>query len=201
MWFIWALGWISLVIQFAFASLAVASGLYYLAELVEEFTSAASKIIRVIILVVFGVFVGFLLFEDFPLSMTLCGMGAQIAHLYVMQTFPYFAVTSPAFISTIVFVIINHYLAFSHFSSRYYPFVEVMAYFTVCMWMVPFAFFVSLSANDLVLPTQAERTRLLGDDNDVVSNYFKRKGKKYGLLQFFNSAKDLVLPQRTKKTF
>ncbi len=76
-----------------------------------------------------------------------------------------------------------------------------MAYFTVCMWIVPFAFFVSLSANDLVLPTQAERTSLLGNDNDVVSNYFKKRGKKYGLLQFFNSAKEAVLPQRTKKAF
>jgi len=76
-----------------------------------------------------------------------------------------------------------------------------MAYFSICLWVVPFAFFVSLSANDYVLPTQAERGNLLGDDNDVVTNYFKRKGKKYGLLHFFNSAKDMVLPQRTKKSF
>lgn len=78
-----------------------------------------------------------------------------------------------------------------------------MAYFTLCMWMVPFSFFVSLSANDLILPTQAEKSTLLGQDadNDVVSNYFKKRGKKYGLLQFFNSAKDAVFPQRIKKTF
>ena len=28
-----------------------------------------------------------------------------------------------------------------------------MAYFTICLWLVPFAFFVSLSANENVLPT------------------------------------------------
>jgi hypothetical protein len=41
----------------------------------------------------------------------------------------------------------------------------------------------------------------ISDDNDVVSNYFSRKGKKYGLLSLFNYAKDSVLPQRSKKSF
>ena len=52
-----------------------------------------------------------------------------------------------------------------------------MAYFTVCMWLVPFAFFVSLSANENVLPPINERRPLLSDENDVVSNYFSRKQK------------------------
>ena len=30
---------------------------------------------------------------------------------------------------------------------------QVLAYFTICLWVVPFAFFVSLSANENVLPT------------------------------------------------
>lgn len=41
----------------------------------------------------------------------------------------------------------------------------------------------------------------ISDDNDVVSNYFSRKGKKYGLLSLFNYAKDSILPQRNKKSF
>ena len=52
-----------------------------------------------------------------------------------------------------------------------------MAYFTICMWLVPFAFFVSLSANENVLPTINERRPLLSDENDVVSNYFSKKQK------------------------
>ena len=36
-----------------------------------------------------------------------------------------------------------------------------MAYFTLCLWLVPFAFFVSLSANENVLPTTSERRPLL----------------------------------------
>ena len=33
--------------------------------------------------------------------------------------------------------------------------MQVLAFFFCALWMVPFAFFISLSANDLVLPTMA----------------------------------------------
>ena len=73
-----------------------------------------------------------------------------------------------------------------------------MAYFTICMWLVPFAFFVSLSANENVLPTINERRPLMSEDNDVVSNYFSKKQKGYGLLSVFNSVKDTVTPSKTQ---
>lgn len=75
-----------------------------------------------------------------------------------------------------------------------------MAYFTLCLWLVPFSLFISLTANDNILPTMAdERTHLL-NDNDIVTNYFSSK-KKLGLLSFFNYAKESLLPQRNKKAF
>ena len=87
---------------------------------------------------------------------------------------------------------------FSYFGSNYYPFSEVMAYFTICQWLVPFAFFVSLSANENVLPTMAERSPLMSPgDDDVVSNYFNKKQKGVGLLSMFNSLKDTVTPSKT----
>lgn len=75
-----------------------------------------------------------------------------------------------------------------------------MSYLTLCLWLVPFTLFVSLSANDNVLPTVNETTRLLSN-NDVVSNYFSNKGKKPGLISLFNYAKESILPQRNKKSF
>lgn len=66
-------------------------------------------------------------------------------------------------------VIANHYLWFRHFSapppaSAYsaYPyardvnipsFTEIASYFGLCVWLVPFALFVSLSAGENVLPS------------------------------------------------
>lgn len=65
-----------------------------------------------------------------------------------------------------VLVLVNHYLWFRHFSaiprvpprSRYDPsnfptFTEIASFFGLCVWLVPFALFVSLSASDNVLPT------------------------------------------------
>jgi hypothetical protein len=67
-----------------------------------------------------------------------------------------------------VLVLINHYVWFRHFSnlqtrayqrSSYYErpdvptFTMIASYFGLCVWLVPFALFVSLSAGDNVLPT------------------------------------------------
>ncbi len=49
----------------------------------------------------------------------------------------------------------NHYEAFSFFGNHYYSLSEIMAYFTLFLWLVPFALLVSLSANDNVLPSYA----------------------------------------------
>ena len=44
MWFLYLLSWVSTVIQICFVTLAIAAGLYYLAELVEEYTSMTVKV-------------------------------------------------------------------------------------------------------------------------------------------------------------
>jgi hypothetical protein len=68
---------------------------------------------------------------------------------------------------SLVLVLLNHYMWFNHFSfaslartpqSRYDPtilptFTEIASYFGLCVWLVPFSLFVSLSASDNVLPT------------------------------------------------
>lgn len=66
--------------------------------------------------------------------------------------------------------------------------------------MVPFALFVSLSANDNVLPTTVSDNHSGMNQHDVVSNYFSR-GKKQGLLSLFNYVKESIMPGRNKKSF
>ena len=74
----------------------------------------------------------------------------------------------------------NHYLWFRHFSEAqtrsysntrsYYDkpegpsFTQIASYFGICVWLVPFALFVSLSASDNVLPTMgSENPRVDAD--------------------------------------
>lgn len=201
MWFLWMLSWISTALQIGFVTLAIAAGLYYLAELVEEYTVITAKIIKTLTSVTFVIYVCLFLFESFPTGLVVCGIVSQVLHFILLHSFPFFTVASPQFLAAVVMVVVNHYLAFRFFGEFYYPFSEVMAYFTLCLWMVPFAFFVSLSANENVLPTVSETRHLLPDDNDVVSNYFMRREKKRGLLAAFQGIKDSFLPTRGKKSF
>jgi len=197
MWFLYALSWLACVLQICFVTLAIAAGLYYLAELVEEYTVLTAKIIKWMIVLTFFTYIGLFFFENLTSTMIVCGIIAQVSHLMLLSNFPYFSVGSPSFLAAMVMVLVNHYLAFSFFGQNFYPFSEVMAYFTVCQWLVPFAFFVSLSANENVLPTLSERSPLLSPgDDDIVSNYFNKNKKGVGLLQVFNNIKESVTPAK-----
>jgi len=198
MWFLSLLTWVSMALQVCFLTLATASCLYYMAELVEEHSVIAGRFVRGTIVAVLVVHLGMVLFESLPLHVSVCGALGLLAFLLVMRSFPYFELLSPSFVLTIVMLVVNHYLAFQHFTSVFYPFQEVLAYFVVCLWLVPLQLLVSLSANENVLPTTGERHR---HDEDVLSNYFSRKGKRYGLLNLFQCAKESLLPERTKKAY
>jgi hypothetical protein len=75
-------------------------------------------------------YIGFLLFEDFPASVIICGIISQVAHLFILKTFPFVAIASPAFIVALIMLIVNHYLAFQYFAAVYYSFSEVCSSFT-----------------------------------------------------------------------
>jgi len=201
MWFLYCLSWVSTVLQVCFVTLAIAAGLYYLAELVEEYSVMTAKVIRWMVVFVIFTYFGLFLFENLPVTLVVGGLVAQVFHLALLSTFPFFTATSPSFLGAVCLVLINHYLAFSHFGENYHPFPEVMAYFTLCQWLVPFAFFVSLSANENVLPTMSslERSPLLQSDNkDVVSSYFSGKQQGVGLLQVFARVKEAVTPSKNQ---
>eukprot|EP00096_Caligus_rogercresseyi_P013965 TRINITY_DN6527_c0_g1_i1.p1 TRINITY_DN6527_c0_g1~~TRINITY_DN6527_c0_g1_i1.p1 ORF type:complete len:202 (-),score=27.18 TRINITY_DN6527_c0_g1_i1:180-785(-) len=201
MWFLYYLSWFSTLLHVFLAVMTIAAGLYYLADFVEEYTMMTSKIIKWSVTGTLGLYVGLFLFEGFPTTLVLCGILSQLNHFLLLSSFPFFAILSPSFIVAIVFVFVNHYLAFQFFGEVHYAFSEVMAYFTLCVWFVPFIYFVSLSANENVLPTLSERRPLLSEENDVVSNYFLRKEKKYGLRAGFAAIKESLLPTRSKKCY
>lgn len=151
----------------------------------EEYTVTAKKCITIIVLFVTTVYVLFMCLDNLPWSMVICGLVAQALHAIILTDFPYVKLMSVQFIGAVIMLFINHYLAFSFFTQYYFNFTEVrryllkrnliwvlnnfaqilihlqvLGYFTVCLWIVPFALFVSLNANDNVLPTVNERTLL-----------------------------------------
>ncbi|XP_077289110.1 protein TEX261 isoform X1 [Arctopsyche grandis] len=200
MWFLYIMSLAATLLQIAFVTVSIAAGLYYMAELVEEYTVVAKKCITWMVIISSSLYCGLAFVEDLPWFMITFGLLAQSCHAFILRGFPYVIPLSPAFIVAVMLLIVNHYLAFQYFGNTYFPFSEVLSYFTLCLWMVPFALFVSLSANDNVLPMTNESKPLLGD-NDVLVNYFSRKDKKYGLLSLFSYIKDFVFPNHGKKAF
>ncbi|OMP84184.1 Protein SVP26 [Diplodia seriata] len=109
------------------------------------------------------------LVDSFPLSLSILSMASHLVYAQNLRRFPIVKLTDPLFILSCILVLINHYLWFRHFStppprSNYYPyntsrdysiptFTEIASYFGLCVWLVPFALFVSLSAGENVLPS------------------------------------------------
>jgi len=151
---------------FGFLTLAIASGLYYLSELVEEHTVFAKRLLTRLIYLVIGIQVLLCLVDGFPFFLSLLSVVSHVVYLGNMRRFPIVKLSDPLFISSCVLVLLNHYFWFHHFSSTaiytpksiydqpYLPtFTEIASYFGLCVWLVPFSLFVSLSASDNVLPT------------------------------------------------
>ena len=171
------LGYIGLALGFSFLTLSIASGLYYLSELVEEHSVLSAKVLRRLI---YGIIVIQLLLaavDSFPWHLTALGIASHIAYLSNLRHFPIVKLSDPLFILSCVLVLANHWVWFRHFSSptafagqsrsgrgndRYSytgynynqpSFTEIASYFGICVWLVPFALFVSLSAGENVLPS------------------------------------------------
>lgn len=158
------------ILGFVFLTLSIASGLYYISELVEEHTQATKRFLKKTIYAIVALHVLLIPLDGFPVKKTLFSIASYAIYLQNLKTFPFVSLTDPIFLLSVLCVLINHYLWFQHFNAtpvvppqfRYDPhyvaprratFAEVASFFGICVWFVPFALFVSLSAGDYVLPT------------------------------------------------
>uniref|UniRef100_A0A0L0P091 Protein SVP26 n=1 Tax=Candidozyma auris TaxID=498019 RepID=A0A0L0P091_CANAR len=161
------------IVGFLFLVLSIASGLYYISELVEEHTEPTKRLLRRLIYGVTITLALLMIFDGFPKKLTFFSIFTYWVYLQNLEKFPYVQLTSPIFLASCVLVVANHFLWYDHFHNPYIPsieerllpsytppripsFVEVCSFFGLCVWFVPFALFVSLSANDNLLPHHME---------------------------------------------
>lgn len=162
---------------FVFLTLSIASGLYYLSELVEEHSVLSAKVLRRLIYAVITTQVLLWLVDGFPFYLTLLGVASHAVYMTNLRHFPIVKLTDVWFLLSCGLVVLNHWLWFRYFSEapsqtysrgvagnlardRYSTnyiqqptFTEIASYFGLCVWLVPFALFVSLSAGENVLPS------------------------------------------------
>lgn len=121
---IYLLSYISLIVHVCFVTVSFAAGLYYISEIVEEYTEKAKKIIRIMSFVTILLYL-LLMTENFSWLIIICGLLAQGAHLVILSDFPNIKILSLEFWSAVLLLFLNHYLAYSHFQDVYYSLSEV----------------------------------------------------------------------------
>lgn len=202
------LGILSFAIYFLYgaaAFLCMAIGLFYLSELVEEYTVATGKIIRISIFMV--IFAHFTLpfMDGFSWLLVIAGVGAHMAYFQLLSTFPAFNFSSGKFLISFALLVLHHVIAFASEVLYGLEFPVVLTYFTFFVWFVPFLFLISLSANDYVLPQTGEYTMfpesrpLLATNDDLVSSFLK--GKRRSLFYLLSYLKDQLPVVRPKKLY
>ncbi|EME32084.1 uncharacterized protein Gasu_08280 [Galdieria sulphuraria] len=152
--------WLSGYVLIGFLSLSVACGLYYLAELTEEYTTTAKKVLRFFIqfnLVIHGLL---WVWERFPFLYVALGVVAHLCYFELLRGFPFIELRSPIFLSCVVTFILNNvgwmrfFLNHPQLLEAYElsPVLPLFSFFAVEVWLVPLGFVTSLSVNDSVLP-------------------------------------------------
>ncbi|KAF4547319.1 Transmembrane adaptor Erv26-like protein [Elsinoe fawcettii] len=194
MWILPVVGYLGLLLGFAFLTLAIASGLYYLSELVEEHSVLSKKLLTRLMYVVIGIQI-LLLIDKLPVWPSLLSIGSHVVYLQNLRRFPIVKLTDPIFLTSCVLVLTNHFFWFRHFSSppksnyNYYDsftqpdlptFTEIAAFFGIQVWLVPFSLFVSLSAGEYVLPSMGSEYAT-GAGSSFVSAGQEPSSSGYGL--------------------
>ncbi|KAK3816999.1 MAG: transmembrane adaptor Erv26-domain-containing protein [Linnemannia gamsii] len=147
------ISYIGTAIAFVFATLSLACGLYYLAELVEEYTVQTKRIIKGLTLGVVGLHLMLLVVDGLPFTKIMFSLACHAVYSTNLSNFPYINLVSIPFLSSIVLVLVDHFMWFQYFSNKYYSFMSIASFFGICVWLVPFTYFISLSANDNALPS------------------------------------------------
>ena len=181
MWILPLIGALGVILGFCFLTLSIASGLYYLSELVEEHSVLAGRVLGYLIYAVTAVQGLLWLVDGFPLTLTVLGVISHAVYATNLRRFPIVKLTDPLFVLSCLLVLVNHWVWFQYFSKpepfgspagrgrggswgsstwdgyQSYvsqpSFTEIASYFGLCVWLVPFALFVSLSAGENVLPS------------------------------------------------
>ena len=139
-----------------FVVLGIASALYYISELAEEYSAVARRAIKTAIPTIGAMF--FLMMVVDGLSWWRCllsigGLGVYSTHL---STFPWVWVSSPKTYASFAAFIVDNLVWLSYFTradvQKEHMYWSVVSFFFVFVWLVPLTLFVTVAAADEQLP-------------------------------------------------
>jgi hypothetical protein len=107
MWILPLVGYLGSAVGFSFLTLAIASGLYYLSELVEEHTVIAKRLLGRLIYVIIAIQLVLCIVDGFPFGLTLLNIVSHVVYLGNMRQFPYVKLTDPLFLVSCGMLTVN----------------------------------------------------------------------------------------------
>lgn len=122
---LYLLSYVSILFHICFVTISFAAGLYYISEIVEEYTERAKKVIKFLTFATIVLYLLLLVGENFTWTLIVCGLLAQLVHLAILRNFPNIKILSLEFSGAVFLLLFNHYLAYKHFQEVYYSLSEV----------------------------------------------------------------------------
>lgn len=137
-----------------FVSLSLASGLYFVAEFIEEKPRAALRIIKYTIKATVVLHIVVLGYRP-PLLHVALSVAAQMVYWKSLSTFPYFKAESLVLGAVVTLVNAGSWLSYfrsSALEGHYHHLLLIFGFMIAMVLLVPFWIILSLAANDMVLP-------------------------------------------------
>jgi hypothetical protein len=179
----------SFLVLLLFSFLCLLAGLYYLAEFVEENTRVTKRVMNLLMWAVLALHIGLALFDSLPFLHLLFSLACHFVYSSLLAAYPFINVSSPNFLLSAALAFANHFLWFYYFAYNYHDTADVIGFFVTCVWLVPFSFFISLSANDNVLPFVGSPPPSEGEGGGK-----KRSNIILAFMRFLGRTKESVLP-------
>lgn len=181
-------------------AVCLATGLYYIAELVEEHTRITKRLISLVIKVVIGIHVVLFIVDGLPILAVGTGIASHALYHQLLRTFPYITINSHEFLGSLGMLVASHVVWIRFFFSRAHVSLEwALGFLLIMLWLVPFAFFISLAANESVLPGagvgslgSAHTSR---SDDALIGGSKRSRSTLLGIFNFLRQKRDDILPQ------
>lgn len=103
----------------------------------EEHTVTTRRVIKYATVAVVVIQLLLWIVDGYPMWHIWFSVACHGFYSLLLKEFPFIELTSPVFIASCVFVLVDHFWWFYHFTSEYYRFTEVVTFFSICVWLVP----------------------------------------------------------------
>ena len=155
-----------------FTALSYATGLFYMAELAEEFPTLTKRIVRYLVIGLAVLHV-LALFSALPKLPLVLGLLLHLSYLPLLTTFPVLPLSSPVFYLAVLLLVATQvgwyyqmptspytsYPSYNYSTVRTYSTAQLLAFYLLFVWLVPLVLFIAGSVTGQSLPVMGERMR------------------------------------------